>query len=60
MENIQARIANNVIAIQNLKKTLRESKNPITKGEKFLLFTLYHDNTQLSQELLDIEKKKRK
>jgi len=60
MENIQARIADNVNIIQNLKKILRESNKPITKGEKLLLFTLYRDNTQLSQELLDIEKKKRK
>ncbi len=58
-ENIQARIANNVITIQNLKRILRVSNKPITMGEKVLLFTLYHENTQLSQELLDIEKKRR-
>ena len=59
MEIIQARIDNNVNIIQNLKKTLRGSKKPITDSESFLLFTLYQENTNLSQKLHDIEKRKR-
>ena len=59
METIQAKIDNNVNIIQNLKKTLRGSKKPITDSESFLLLTLYQENTNLSQKLHDIEKRKR-
>ena len=57
METIQTRIDNNVNIIQNLKKTLRGSKKPITDSDRVLLFILYQENTNLSQKLHDIEKR---